>query len=109
MVLQSDGVDEVEVGVENLLRRGVAEHADEQGHDALHDEGVALGGEVEAPVAVVGMQPHAALAAVNQVLLGLVLLGQGLLVVAQVNEQLVAVHPVVEAGELVYDFVLSVV
>ena len=38
--------DEIEVGIEYLLRRVIAEYADEQGHDALYDQCVALSAEV---------------------------------------------------------------
>ena len=49
------------------------------------------------------------LAAVYQVLLCLVLVIELRLAAAQVNEQLVPVHPVVEVGKLFNDFVLNLV
>ena len=42
VLLQSYLVDEVEVGIENLLRCGIAQHTDEQRDDAFHDERIAL-------------------------------------------------------------------
>ena len=106
---QADAVDEVKVGGEYLVGRVAAEHADEQGDDALHDERVALRREVYRAVAPVGLQPDAALAAVYEVALGLVALVERLLLVAQVDEQLVLVHPVGEVGELCYHLVLCFV
>ena len=47
MLLQTYLFDEIEVGVEYLLRGVIAEYADEQGHDALDDQGVALSAEVD--------------------------------------------------------------
>ena len=72
MLAQSYPVDEVEVGVEDLLGCVSADDADEQRDDALHDERVAVGGEEELAVALVALQPHAALATVDEVLLSLV-------------------------------------
>ena len=86
-----------------------AEHLYEQGYDAFHYQRVAVGGEHELAVSVVALHPHAALAAVYEVLLSLVLVVQGLEVVAQVYENLVFVHPVVEVGELLHDLVLQFV
>ena len=86
-----------------------AHHLDEQADDTLHDEGITLGLEVHQSLRIVGLQPHTALASLNQVLFGLVLLIQWGLVVAQVDEQLVTVHPVVQFAELFDDFVLQFV
>ena len=74
MLAQSYPVDEVEVGVEDLLGCVPADDADEQRDDALHDECVAVGGEEELAASLVALQPHAALAAVDEVLLGFVFL-----------------------------------
>ena len=86
MLFQADFIDKIEVGIEYLLGRMVAQHTDEQGHDALHDEGVALGREMDTAVGIVGLQPYAALAAVNQVLLGLIFIVERCLLVAQVYQ-----------------------
>ena len=108
--LEADAVDEIEVGIEDLGRRVAAEHADEQGHDAAHDEGVAFGAEGDGAVGLlVGSEPYAALATVDEVLLNLVGCREGFLFVAQVDEELVAVHPVVEVLELLDDVVLYLV
>ena len=52
-------------------------------------------------------QPYAALAAVDEVLFGLVALRQRLLVVAEVDEQLVFIHPIIEVVEFLDDLVLD--
>ena len=64
--------DEVEVGIKNLLWRMVAEDADEQGDNALDNQGVALCLKVDkAGGSEVGGQPHTALATLDEVLLRL--------------------------------------
>lgn len=68
-----DAVDEIQVSVENLLRRVPVEHTYEQGYYAFYYQRVALRREVYSAVLIVGLQPHAALAAVYEVALRLVL------------------------------------
>lgn len=109
MLAQTDLLDEIEVGIEDLLRRVAADHADEQRDDALGDERVAIGGEDEAAIGVVALQPHAALTTLDEVLLVLVLLVQRLEVVAQVDQHLILVHPVGKLVELLDDLVLQFV
>ena len=46
VLAEAYGVDEVELGVEYLLRGVPVEGADEQGDDAAGDDGVAVGAEV---------------------------------------------------------------
>ena len=106
---QSNLFYEVKVGIEDFLWCAVAEHADEQRHDAFHDERVALCREVNLAVDIVGLQPHTALATLNQVALCLRSLVEWLLFIAQVDAPLNFVHPVVEAGKLFNNLVLSFV
>ena len=109
MVAQPDALDEIQVGVEDFLWCVSVEHTDEQGDDAFHDEGVALCREHDFAIHKVGLQPHTALATVNQVALCLVPLVERWLLVAQVDEQLVFVHPVGEVGEFFDHLVLQFV
>ena len=106
MLFQSDTVDEVKVGIENLLRRMSAQHPHQQVHNTFYNQRVAFGAEHDPSFPVVGLQPHPALATVYQVLFGLVLFGERFLPTAHVDEQLVFVHPVIEAAELINDLVL---
>ena len=53
--LQTDAVDEVEVGVENLLRRVVRQDTDQKGNNTLHDDGIALTLKVNLSVHVIGL------------------------------------------------------
>jgi len=81
--LQSDAVDEVEVGIKNLLRGVSAEHANEQRHDTFNNQRVTLGFKHNdallflAPsyllLYIVGLQPHPTLATVDEIALYLVL------------------------------------
>ena len=107
MIAQSDLVDEIKVGIEDLLRRVIAQHLDEQGDDALHDQRIAVGGEHQPAIHHVALEPHAALTAVDEVLLGLIFIVEGFEVIAQVNQHLVLVHPVVEVAELSHHLVLQ--
>ena len=42
VLAQADTVDEVEVGIQNLLRRVVGQDSDQQSNDALDNECIAL-------------------------------------------------------------------
>ena len=106
MFLEAYLLDEVEVGIGNLFGGVAREHLYQKAYDAFYDEGIALGLEDEAPILLVGLQPYAALAALDEVTVGLVLLGQGLLLTAEVDEKLVLVHPIVQFAELFDDLVL---
>ena len=97
MVFQAYAVDEIQVGVHYLLWSVSAQHPYKQCHDAFHYQCVALGCEVQLSVHIVALQPHTALTTVDEVALRLVFLVQWLLLVAEVDEQLVFVHPIVES------------
>ena len=87
MVLQTDALDEVEVGIENLARRMSADNLNEQSDDALHDECITVGGEDETTVVGhVALHPHAALTAVDEVLLVFILVVERLKIAAEVYE-----------------------
>ncbi len=109
MVFKSYPVNEIQVGVEDFLRRMSAEHTYKQSYYALDDKRVAFRRQFNPAVNIVGLQPYAALTAVDKVALGLVFLVQRFLFVAQINEQLILVHPVGEVGELFDHLVLSFV
>ena len=96
MFAESDALNEIEVGIQNFLWSMTAENTDEQRNDTFHDKCIALGREPQLIVAVVGLQPHPTLTAVDEVAFGLVFLIQRLLFITQVDEQLIAVHPVIE-------------
>ena len=64
-----------------------ADNLNEQRYDALHDESVAVGGEDETTVVGhIALHPNTALAAVDEVLLGFILLVEWLKVAAEVYE-----------------------
>ena len=110
MFLQSYLFDEIELCGEHLVGFVSAQHFHEQCDDALHDEGVAVGVQLHQSVAVqFGVQPYAALAAVYEVVVGLLALVEGGEFAAEVYQQLVFVHPVVKVLEFFYHFVLQFV
>ena len=49
MLFQSDTVDEVKVGIENLLRRMSAQHPHQQVHNAFYNQRVAFGSNTTRP------------------------------------------------------------
>ena len=106
VLFEANLLDEVEVGIGNLFGGMAREDLHQKAYDTLHDEGIALGLEHEATVHLVGLQPYAALASLDEVAVGLVLLGQRLLLTAEVDEELVLVHPVVQFAELLNNLVL---
>ena len=106
MVAQTYAVDEVELAAEYVGRCLVVEHSYEQRDDALDDERIAVGRELQATVHVVALHPHAALAAFDDVFGSLVAFFKRFEVVAEVDEHLVFVHPVVDSVELFDYFVL---
>ena len=109
VVVQPYGVNKVEVGIEYLLRGAVGEHTHQHRNDALHDDGIAIGLKVHLAVGIVGLEPHTALAAVNQVVGRLVLLVEGWHSIAHVYNERIAVEPIGKALKLLYDFVLNIV
>ena len=109
MLAEPYAVDEEEVGIDDFAWRVPAEHAQEQGDEPLDDEGVALGREMKQSVAVVSDDPHPALASLDEVVIGLIARIERLHVIAQVDEQLVFVHPVGEVGKLGYHLILNFV
>ena len=96
----------------------VAEYPYEQCYDTFYDQCIALRAEMDYSRLQTSVsrllykfrhQPHPALAAVNQVLFRFIFLVERFLFIAQIDEQLILVHPVVEACELLYDLVLNLV
>lgn len=106
VLLEADSLNEIEVGIDDFLRRVAGEDLDQQGNDAFDDDGVALALEDDLPVHVIGLQPDAALASLDQIALCLIALIEWWQRVAQIDQEGVFVHPIVEYGELVDDLVL---
>ena len=84
-----------------------AEHSDKKCDDALHYQRITLSLEHQFPVFIVCLNPHATLAAFDEVALRLVLFVKRFQFVAQINKQLIFIHPVFEAREFLYHFVLQ--
>ena len=74
MVFQTNLLYEIEIGIHNLGWGMTAQHTNQEGDDSLYDEGIAIGCKHELAILVVALQPYAALAAVDEVLLVLVFL-----------------------------------
>ena len=89
----------------------VVEDADDEADQTLDNHGITVAGEVDEVrgLVVVGLNPYAALAAFDEVLRRLVLLGEGFQIVAQLDEHLIFVHPVVEGTEVLDNLILCFV
>lgn len=106
VLLETDSLNEIEVGIDDFLRRVAGEDLDQQGDNAFDDDSVALALEDDLPVYVIGLQPDATLASLDQIALCLIALIEWWQRVAQIDQEGVFVHPIVEYGELVDDLVL---
>ena len=105
---KADILNEVKVGAQDVVGSLVVQHTDEKCHNAFHDEGVALSLEMNLPFrSQVGLQPHTALATIDEVALHLILLWQWLLLTAKVNEHLILIHPIIKVFKLFDNFLLS--
>ena len=85
-----------------------AQHADEQGNNALGDDGIAVGSENNLTVNRFA-SASLTLAPVDEVLRGFLFWIEGLQVIANVDKLLVAIHPVVEHAELVNYLILCLI
>ena len=107
MLGKPDFTNEIEVGIQNLLCRMAVDYTEEEGDDSLHNEGIAFSAELEKAVcSLVAHNPDAALTTVDEVRLVLFFGREDIALFAQINEQLVAVHPIFNLGKFLDDFVL---
>ena len=88
---EPDPVDEIEVRVDDLLRRAAAEHADQQRDDPFGDDRVAVGRKVNFAVAQLGVDPYARLSSPDKELLVSVLLADCRQLAAQFDQVLLFV------------------
>ena len=84
VLLEPNLLDEIEFAVENLVGSVVAEDLDDEADETLDDDSITVAGEVDevSLLVKVGLNPDAALAALDEVLRGLVLLSERFKVVA---------------------------
>ncbi len=78
MLAEIDTVDKIKVGIDNLLRRVVAQDRDEQSDNAFNQNGIGIAVVDDVAVLHLCREPYLGLAAVNEVLLGAVRLGERL-------------------------------
>ena len=108
--MQANVVQEAEVRVRNRFRRLLVEHADDECREALRDFGVAVAAKVQYLVVLVELRvdPNVGLAPVDVVVVGFLVLFQQRNVVAELDQVLVSVHPVVEERKLVDDLLRTI-
>lgn len=93
----------------NLVGGVAVEHFDEESNDAFDNDGIRIGGVIDFAVLFLGVEPHAALATLDEVLWGFELLVNRRERVSEVNNHGVSIHPIVNFGEFLNDFVLYLV
>ncbi len=82
-----DTIDEIEVGLHDLLRRMVAQYMDKQRYDAFHKNGIRVAVVKDMPVLHLCREPYFGLTTVNQVLLCAVGLRECLQTIAIVDKE----------------------
>src|SRR5690606_10260562 len=101
MFLQTDLIDKIRIGIQDVLWPLVTEGPDQNGYDALGDDGITVSGEQQSVPLELGMYPYPALTTLDQIVVRLVPLldqGKGL---AQFNHIFIALHPVFKHGKFV--------
>src|SRR5690606_13680813 len=106
MFPQAYMVDKIRIGLQDVLWPLATEDPDQNGDDPFGDYGIAVRGEYQFVPCQLGMYPDTALAALDQVVVRLVPLfdkGEGL---PEFYHVYIALHPVLEHGELLHDTLL---
>ena len=106
MLREPDLLDEVQLAIDDILGALVIQHAQQEADDPLDDEGIALPAEVDTLAIVAGGDPYTALAALDEVGRRLVRLGERCELAPEIDEQRIAIHPVIECCEVLDDLVL---
>ena len=65
-----------------------------------------LRGEYDFTVYDIGLKPHTALTAFNEIIVGLILFRQRFLLTSQIYKQLITVEPIIKTGKLLYNLIL---
>ncbi len=100
---QTEILQEHGIGRENLRRRPARIDAQQQRHQPRDDGGVGGAGEIEPVAPLLRLHPHLALAARHAMRVVLPRLGEGRQLAAHLDQVGIALHPVVEDGEIVAD------
>ena len=108
MLFEAGLVDEGHVGAENGVGLLAVEDAHEEGDHAFGDEAVGVGGEVDFAVREVGVEPDLGLAAFDEAVRGLQLFCERGQFLAEVDDVLVTLGPVLEEVELIEELLLLV-
>ena len=87
----------------------IADYPNQKRDNAFHNQRIAVGSKHQFTVRIIALKPHSALAAVNNILFCLIFFVQIAQLVAQIDEQLVTVHPVVKVDKLGYYFLLRLI
>ena len=113
VLAEIDGINEVEVGIDDVMGRVTAQHTYQQSDDALDKDGIGVAVVDDNGFTVSGLglpqlcsKPDFGLAAVDEILFGAVGIGERFETIAVVDEQAVAVHPIVESTKFIDNLAL---
>ena len=107
VLFQTDLIDEMEISIQNLLRSMIGKYPNQQADNAFDNDRITLPSEVDPSIHIVGLQPYPTLATLDQVAFGLVFLIQWFERIAQVDQQRIFIHPIVEVCKFCNHFVLQ--
>src|SRR6056297_2493871 len=102
MLLKSNFINKLNIGINNVLWFLVAESPNQYGNDTFGDNGVTIRSKNQFVFIQFGMYPNLALTTFDKVIIRLVLFLYQWKSLSEFNHIFVTLHPVVEHGELVY-------
>src|SRR6186713_1437250 len=106
MILQTDGLDKIDLSIHNILRRLTRQHPDNHTDKPLGDHRIAVRRKFHLAIDNAGMQPYFRLASFDQVIVSLVLgIDQGQLL-TELNNKFVLLHPVAKELKIGDDLIL---
>ena len=108
MFLESYCLNKIGFILEYLIGGATRIDLYKQGDYSLYNESIALGAEKDLAIDKIGLQPHSALATLDEVVVGLVLVGQRLLFTTKVYEQLITVESIIKIVEFQDYFILYI-
>ena len=108
MFLETGFVDEGKVGGENVIDRLAIEYAHEERDHAFGDDRIRVGEEVDPAVRAGGLEPNLGLAALDQSVCSVQILGHRRELFSQSDDVFVAFLPVLEEVEVVENLLLFV-
>lgn len=107
VLAQPQLVDEEKVSLCDITCLLSGEYLEEHSDNTLYDDSIAISGEEDSTVGLwVPRNPDTTLATFDDIIGDFLLYGYGSKLIAHLDDERIAIHPVVQKGEFVYDLVL---